>query len=234
MKNLLPLCLAAALLAACAKPAAAPKAAHASPLPVGSNTAIQGEVMERLDAGGFTYLRLKTAKGERWMVTSPVEATVGQKVSATSGMIVEKFESKSLGRTFDNIIFGTVDGAKPLAHASAPPATHDVGSVNVDKAAGDDAKTVAEIYAARSALKDKHVVLRGKVVKFLPSIMGKNWMHVRDGSGSRGKGDDDIAVISDDTTAVGSVVTVNGTVRLDKDFGAGYQYAVIIEDAKLK
>ena len=73
-----------------------------------------------------------------------------------------------------------------------------------------------------------------KVVKFLPSIMGKNWLHVRDGSGTRGKGDDDIAVISDDQATVGSVVTLTGTVRLDKDFGAGYQYPVIIDGAKLK
>ena len=233
MKKLLILCSAAALLAACAKPAAAPKAVHQQ-LPVGSSQAIQGKVLERLDAGGFTYLRLETDKGERWLVTSPVETKVGEKVTASAGMVVEKFESKSLNRTFDNIVFGSVDGAKPAAHASAPSPMKDVGDVKVDKAAGADAKTVAEIWASRAGLKDKTVVVRGKVVKFLPSIMGKNWMHVRDGSGTRGKGDDDIAVISDDTTTVGSVVTLTGTVRLDKDFGAGYQYAVIIEDAKLK
>jgi hypothetical protein len=236
MKTYLILC-AAALLGACAKPAAAPKAASkpaAQQLPVGSSAAIEGEVLERLDAGGFTYLRLKTNKGERWLVTSPVETKVGEKVSASSAMIVEKFESKSLNRTFDNIIFGSVDGAKAAAHASAPSPMKDVGDVKVDKAAGAGAKTVAEIWATRAGLKDQTVVVRGKVVKFLPSIMGKNWMHVRDGSGSRGKGDDDIAVISDDHATVGSVVTLTGTVRLDKDFGAGYQYAVIIEDAKLK
>jgi hypothetical protein len=235
MKTLVIL-LTAAALAACAKPAAPPKAAAAAPhAPIGSNQSIQGKVAERLDAGGFTYLRLETAAGDRWLVTSPVEVKVGEKVSASSGMVVEKFESKSLNRTFDNIIFGTIDGAKPsAAHASAPSPMADVGDVKVDKAGGADAKTVAEVWASRAALKDKQVVVRGKVVKFLPSIMGKNWMHVRDGSGSRGKGDDDIAVISDDTATVGSVVTLTGTVRVDKDFGAGYQYPVIIDGAKLK
>ena len=226
MKTLMILLMAAAL-AACARPAAAPpKTADAQKL--------QGQVLETLNSGGFTYVRLKTAVGETWMVTSPVDVKVGSKVSVSSAMTVEKFESKSLHRTFDNIVFGSIDGAAPTAHASAPSPMKDVGDVKVDKAEGSDAKTIAEIWASKGALKDRRVVVRGKVVKFLPSIMGKNWMHVRDGSGTRGKGDDDIAVISDDQATVGSVVTLTGTVRLDKDFGAGYQYPVIIDGAKLK
>ena len=167
----------------------------------------------------------------------PLTPEIGKEINAvsvSSAMTVEKFESKSLHRTFDNIVFGSIDGAAPTAHASAPSPMKDVGDVKVDKAEGSDAKTIAEIWASKGALKDHRVVVRGKVVKFLPSIMGKNWMHVRDGSGTRGKGDDDIAVISDDQTTVGSVVTLTGTVRLDKDFGAGYQYPVIIDGAKLK
>ena len=105
-------------------------------------------------------------------------------------------------------------------------------AVKVEKAAGG--KTVAEVWASKNTLKDHQVVVRAKVVKFLPSIMGKNWMHVRDGSGSHANGDDDLAVISDDPAKVGSVVTLTGTVRVDKDFGAGYQYPVIIEGAKLQ
>ena len=225
MKTLMIL-LTAAALAACAKPAAAPPKADAQKL--------QGQVLETLNSGGFTYVRLKTAAGETWMVTSPVDVKVGSEVSVSSAMTVEKFESKSLHRTFDNVVFGSIDGAAPTAHASAPSPMKDVGDVKVDKAEGSAAKTIAEIWASKGALKDHRVVVRGKVVKFLPSIMGKNWMHVRDGSGTRGKGDDDIAVISDDQATVGSVVTLTGTVRLDKDFGAGYQYPVIIDGAKLK
>ncbi len=225
MKTLMIL-LTAAALAACTKPAAAPPKASAQKL--------QGQVLETLNSGGFTYVRLKTGAGDQWIVTSPVDVKVGSEVSVSSAMTVEKFESKSLHRTFDNIVFGSIDGAAPTAHASAPSPMKDVGDVKVDKAEGSDAKTIAEIWASKGALKDRRVVVRGKVVKFLPSIMGKNWMHVRDGSGTRGKGDDDIAVISDDRATVGSVVTLTGTVRLDKDFGAGYQYPVIIEDAKLK
>jgi hypothetical protein len=242
VKKLLIVCLAAAL-AACAKPAATPKSANLPPdhptmgeagHAASSTQKVQGKVLETIDSGGFTYVRLKTTSGERWLVTSPVVVKIGSDVTVSSAMTVEKFESKSLQRTFDNIIFGSIDGAPTTAAAATPAPPPAVGNVKVEKAEGSDARTIAEIWASKAALKDHRVVVRGTVVKFLPSIMGKNWLHVRDGSGSRAKGDDDIAVISDDQTKVGSVVTLTGTVRLDKDFGAGYQYPVIIEDAKLK
>ena len=69
-------------------------------------------------------------------------------------------------------------------------------------------------------------------MKWNAGIMGKNWLHLRDGSGAAGK-DNDITITTSDEAAVGDVVLVKGTVRVDKDFGAGYAYPVIIEDAKL-
>ena len=107
------------------------------------------------------------------------------------------------------------------------------GDVQVAKAEGAGGKTVAEVWAARVTLKDSPVTIRGKVVKFLPAIMGKNWLHLRDGSGARANGDDDITVTTGDSAAVGDVVLVRGTVRIDKDFGAGYRYAVIVEEANV-
>jgi len=83
-------------------------------------------------------------------------------------------------------------------------------------------------------LKNKDVVVRGKVVKFLGGIMGKNWMHLQDGTGSAEKGDNDITVTTDEKVSVGDVVTVKGTLAADKDFGAGYRYEVIIENAKVQ
>jgi hypothetical protein len=119
-------------------------------------------------------------------------------------------------------------------HAAAAAGPAEVGDVKVEKAKGADARTVAEVYAQKAALKDKKVTLRGKIVKYNAGIMGKNWIHVRDGTGAQGKGDNDLTV----TTAggewqVGDVVTVVGVVRTDKDFGAGYAYPVIIEEATL-
>jgi hypothetical protein len=126
---------------------------------------------------------------------------------------------------------GMPPGGMAAQHAAAAAGPADVGDVKVPKATGANAKTVAEIHAQKAQLKEKKVTVRGKVVKSNSGIMGKNWIHVRDGSGSADKGDNDITVTSEQTAAVGEVVVITGVVRTDKDFGAGYSYPVIIEEA---
>jgi hypothetical protein len=101
----------------------------------------------------------------------------------------------------------------------------------IDKATGADAHTIAEVWSQKGKLKEKAVTIRGKVVKSNAGIMGKNWIHVRDGSGSADKSDNDITVTSDQAANVGEVLVITGVVRVDKDFGAGYSYPVIIEEA---
>ncbi|HTP53218.1 MAG TPA: nucleotide-binding protein [Anaeromyxobacteraceae bacterium] len=126
---------------------------------------------------------------------------------------------------------GGVPPGMAAQHAAAAAGPVDVGEVKVAKATGTNAKTVAEVYGQKAQLKEKKVTVRGKVVKYNSGIMGKNWIHLRDGTGAQAKGDNDITVTSGDAAAVGDVVVVTGTVRLDKDFGAGYAYPVIIEEA---
>lgn len=110
----------------------------------------------------------------------------------------------------------------------------DLGSIKVPRAVGANARTVEEIVTRRAELKDKAVLVRGKVVKFNPAIMGRNWVHLRDGSGSAADASNDILVTTMATAKAGEVITIEGTVRTDKDFGAGYSYRVLIEDATIK
>jgi len=109
----------------------------------------------------------------------------------------------------------------------------DVGDVKVPKANGANARTVAEIVTGRAELKNKPVVVRGKVVKFTPAVMGKNWVHVRDGSGSAADNTHDVLVTTKDETKVGDVVLVKGVVHTDVELGSGYSYKVLVEDATL-
>jgi hypothetical protein len=118
-------------------------------------------------------------------------------------------------------------------HAAAASGPADVGDVKVTRAQGADAHTVAEVWSQKATLKEKKVTVRGKVVKFSGGIMGRNWVHLRDGSGTAAKGDNDITVTTRDSAAVGDVVVAKGVVRLAKDFGAGYAYPVIIEEAQV-
>jgi hypothetical protein len=165
---------------------------------------------------------------------------VGAEITIGNAMWMENFESKTLNRKFEHILFGAIvapggaaAAALPPGHAPvAPAAAGEVkADVKVEKAPGG--KTIAEIYAAKASLKGAEVVIRGTVVKFNPEIMGRNWIHLRDGSGSAEKGDNDITVTTAEVVVKGSVVTVRGKVGLDRDFTAGYAYPIIIEEAKV-
>ena len=122
-------------------------------------------------------------------------------------------------------------------HGSSPhgavASAAEVGDVNVAKAVGANAYTVAEIIDQSKILKDKPAVVRGKVVKFSPEIMGKNWIHLRDGSGTAAAKNNDLVLTTKDQAKVGAVVIARGIVRTDKDFGHGYAYEVIMEEASV-
>ena len=118
-------------------------------------------------------------------------------------------------------------------HAGVAKPQIDPGKIEVKKAEGGDGRTVAEVYAQRKALSGKSVAVRGKVVKVMNGIMGRNFIHLRDGSGSPEKGDNDLVVTSNEQAANGDTVLVKGKVAADRDFGSGYTYAVIVEEAKI-
>jgi hypothetical protein len=256
-------------------PAAAPAAAASAPAsgavpaaPEPALVTVSGTVLETMDAADYTYMRLKTATGETWAAINKTKIAKGDAVTVTNAMVMDGFQSKTLGRTFDHILFGvlaTPGAAAPAAgaaastlpmvsdhaptagttggqspqqmaaqHGQAAGGPADAPDVKVPKAEGSNAKTVAELWAQRASLKGKEIAVKAKVVKVNANVMGKNWLHVRDGSGSKAAKDNDLTVTTDVVAKVGDVVTVTGTVSVDKDFGAGYAYPVIVENAKLK
>jgi hypothetical protein len=207
----------------------------AAPAPAEDPLSVKGTVLESMDAGAYTYLKLKTADGEVWAAVAKTSVKTGTDVTITGISRMDGFESKTLGRTFDRIWFGALAGdagAMAARHAAASTAPAE-GAIKVAKAEGADGRTVAEVWADRAGLKGKPVAVRGKVVKFSADIMGKNWIHLRDGSGSPAAKDNDLTVTTDATAKVGDVVSAPGAVTVDKDFGAGYAYAVILEGAKI-
>lgn len=201
---------------------------------------LKGEVLEVQAVDPYVYLRLKTKDGELWAAVNKAPVQKGAVVSIENATMMTNFESKSLRKTFDRIVFGT------LAGTAAASGSGDLGQIHrgviqqpgaadavVPKAQGANARTVAEIIGKRADLKDKTVLLRGKVVKYSPAIMGKNWLHVRDGSGSAKDSTNDIIVTTREQATVGSIVVAKGVVRTDVDLGSGYAYKVLIEDATL-
>lgn len=245
MKTLLAACLivtsatlASSALYAADKGAGVPAAAQSA--------TVRGEVLEVREVESYTYLRLKTADGETWAAVGKAPVKKGDKVSIEDVMVMSNFESRSLKKTFPTILFGNLAGPNgspavaPAGKGAASPLppglgkTIDTSNIKVGKASGANARTVAEVFGKRAELKEQTVAVRGKVVKYSPEIMGKNWLHLRDGSGSEADGNNDLLVTSNATAKLGDVVTAQGVVRLDKNFGAGYAYPVMIEDAKLQ
>lgn len=229
MKSLLAICL----LIAAPLVGAGEKTAPVSTDP----TALKGTVLEVKEVESYTYLRLKTASGEVWAAITKAAVKTGDEVTLGKVTVMTNFESKSLKKTFPTIYFGSLAGAgsaMPAGHPAPAAAAPAPADLRVDKATGANARTVAEIVGQGAKLKDKPVVVRGKVVKYNPGIMGKNWIHLRDGSGSEAGNDNDILVTTLHEAKLGDVVTVKGTVRANKDFGGGYAYKVLVEDATLQ
>jgi hypothetical protein len=201
---------------------------------------LSGKVVESMDSGGYTYVNIENAGKKTWVAVPKTQVKVGQNMSFQPGMVMSNFQSKTLNRTFEAIVFsggvieqkGTGPVSAPAEHT--PPKIAADRTIKVEKATGADAYTVAELYEKSSSLNKKIVVVRGEVVKFSPNIMGKNWIHIQDGSGDPSKGTNDILVTTSSSANAGDTVTAKGTLYKDKDFGSGYKYSVIVEEASIK
>ena len=216
-----------------------PASARISPV----STVVKGEVLEVKDVESYTYLRLKTKDGETWAAVGRVPVKIGAKVTIENVAVMNNFESKSLKKTFPTILFGTLGGAGASAlgvgngMAAAQPGLAKAsvgGDIHIPKANGENARTVAEIMTKGAELKDKPVSVHGRVVKYNSGIMGKNWLHLRDGSGSATNNTNDVLVTTTNQAQIGDILTVKGVVHTNKDFGAGYSYKVLIEEATLQ
>jgi hypothetical protein len=227
---------------------------------------IAGTVLETMNSGGYSYVYLQKNGGERlWVAVPETRVAVGEQMRCREGLVMTNFESKTLKRRFDRIVFsnGVIPpiapvrppaaktAAQPSANApkdlSVPlmepkrrdaklvigsgPAVLNKRKSSVARAKGADAYTVEEIYRKSAQLNKRHVVVRGKVVKASTGIMKRTWIHIQDGSGSQAKGTHNLVCTTRDTANVGDVVIVSGTLAKDKDFGYGYRYKVIVEDA---
>lgn len=220
-----------------------------------------GKVAATMNSAGYTYVQVDTGSKKIWAATTQFPVKVGDRVTVGPGTAMDHFHSKTLNRDFDVVYFTgsiNVDGAPaasiptlppghppingaavpaipnlPPGHPSltAPPGSAVVDLTGIKKAEGGE--TIEEIYAGKAKLAGKAVSVRGRVVKYNASILGRNWLHVRDGSGNADKGDNDLTVTTTTPAALGATVLVNGIISTNRDFGAGYKYNVIIEDAKV-
>jgi hypothetical protein len=122
---------------------------------------------------------------------------------------------------------------QPNPHAQVPASADSIPVGKVAKAKGQTGYTVAEIYAQRQALAGKVVRIRAVVVKSVPGVMGKTFIHVRDGSGNEKSGNFDLTITTQAEPQLGDTLLFEGKFGVDVDFGAGYKYPAIVQDAQL-
>ncbi len=199
----------------------------AAPIPRSHELAtVTGQVLEVRDVENYTYLRLRSRDGETWAAVGRRPVEKGAYVTVENAIVLNK--------TFRPMLFGTLrDPAVGTARAMHVNMTV-TGDGRVSRASGTNAMTVAEIFTKSAELKDQTVMVRGKVVKYNPDILGRNWVHLRDGTGSTVDETNDLVVTTEDEAKIGDVVTARGIVHTDMDFGSGYTYKVLIEEATLQ
>lgn len=195
---------------------------------------VSGKVVETMNSGGYTYALVEKDGVKTWVALPQSAITVGSEIACQPGMEMLNFKSPSLNRSFESIIFSA--GLAPVGPVAAPaPAAAATPSeaITVSKAEGANARTVAEIFEKKDGLANTPVAVKGKVVKVSRNILGKNWLHLQDGTGNQADGTNDLVVTTDALPEVGEVVTIKGNLSRNRDFGAGYRYGVIIEDAEV-
>ena len=198
-------------------------------------------VQEVIQAAQYTYLKVSEDKTERWVAVTKLEAMPGDRYYYDKGLTMKDFHSKELNRDFETVDFinnisKTPIGRKEVTKApmmnvpqghSGKVAVPQSQDVSIQKS--EDELTIAQIFANPQKYANKQVEIKGMVVKVNRSIMGKNWIHLQDGTGHDNKFD--LTLTSDQVPPVNQVQSFKGTLSLNKDFGAGYFYEVIVEDA---
>ena len=199
-----------------------------------ANQVIAEEVIQ---GGSYTYAFVSEGDQGYWIAIDQADIQKGNTYFWSQGMEMNNFTSKELDRTFESIFFVEDFTDQPILGVQIPTESM-AGKQTTDKVDGiaiepaEGSITIAELYANRKSYNDKRVKITGKVMKFSPYIMDRNWVHLQDGTKD---GDDyDLTVTTQAVVNVNDTVTFEGVIALDKDFGAGYVYPVILQEAEIK
>lgn len=210
-----------------------------SPHPQSSNAVAEAhsvEVQEVIHGNSYTYLNVKEGGASFWLALGKCEMEVGETFSYGRGLEMKDFTSKELERTFDTIYFvSSISKDAPVAAKGHPEVAQqkpetELSQISVEPAEGGI--TIDELFTNRESYANKTVRIKGQVTKVNLAIMGTNWIHLQDGTG--GEVPHDLVITTDDEIVSGQIVTFEGTITLNKDFGAGYAYEIIMEKATAK
>ena len=209
-------------------------------------TSLSGQVLEQIDVDKYSYLRLgEPGAPGTWAAVPVTNSRLGQRVTVTSAELMTHFVSATLKRTFESIYFGMLDAPTDVSHAPGAmmpgemaqphpgpgPGADGVMVGHLSRATGPLGTTVAELNTSATAYSGKTVRVHAVVVKSTSGVLGRTFLHVRDGSGSAKDASNDLTVTSASEFPIGTQVLLVGKVSIDADFGSGYRYPVLLNDA---
>jgi hypothetical protein len=213
---------------------------------------VSAKVLKHKDVPGYSYMFVSDKGKNYWIAASKMEVNVGDSVFFNGAMEMTNFTSTTLDTTFKSILFVNkcstnksdimpANGLSKEKEEMLKPHSGMISSfhkkaekdklvkVNLKKKKGE--LTIAELLRNRDKYNGKEVTIKGVVVKYLPGIMNKNWIHLQDGTSSHGIGE--IVITTLDKVQKGQTVTLKGKLATNVDFGYGYKYNVIIQNADL-
>ena len=198
-------------------------------------------VKEAINASAYTYLFVDEGGKEYWIAIPAMEVVIGKKYFYENGIEMKKFVSKELKRTFESVFFveqiGEIPDPTSKKTTEQDPNVKDkkiVAGITSNKLMEGlklpkEAITLNDLLANKEKYAGKVVTVIGKVVRYTPQVLYKNWIHIQDGTSF--KGINDVAISSLAKMKIDDIVILKGTVILNKDLGSGYKYDILIEDA---
>jgi hypothetical protein len=193
-------------------------------------------VIEVIQTSNYTYLQVEENDNKFWIAVVSMDAKSGDVLYYRQAYEMKNFTSKELGRTFPVVFFVQDPSNTPPVpetqtlqdFAARKKEIKRRENISIEPIKGGT--SIANLYKNKTSFSGKTVKIRGFVVRYNKQIMNKNWVHIQDGTDFSGKFD--LAVTTLDSVEVGNTVTFTGIIHLDKDFGYGYAYDVIMEEAK--
>ncbi|MEO1257381.1 MAG: hypothetical protein AAFZ15_01245 [Bacteroidota bacterium] len=200
-------------------------------------------VEEILNTEKYSYLYVAEGEKKFWVAISKRPIDIGATYYYKGGLLKRNFYSKEHDRVFETVYLVSDIRKQPITGSGGSGSAVDqaLNRINGNTATGVDVSAndiapvegaikLAELFADKAKFNGKTIVVTGKCVKVNPMIMGRNWIHIQDGSGE----EFDLTITTTENIPLGHVVSLEGTIALDKDFGAGYRYDIIMEGAVLK
>jgi len=205
---------------------------------------------EVIQTSKYTYIRVSEDEDEYWIAIERTPVEENNTYFWSVGTQMKDFTGTEANRTFESIYFVQdftdqpiretamqeqsmmgQSGSQGMSSSGSKVQIPEKTGLNITPA--ENGVTIGDLYSSKADFAGKKVLIRGEVVKFSPQIMDRNWVHIQDGTKDK-EGNYDLTITTDAYVNAGDVILFEGTVALDKDFGYGYFYPVILEEAVVK